>query len=290
MLGMGATLDLSDFGQVVRRPLGLLVALAAQWLLVPTLAWAFIVLFDLSPGWAVGLVLVAAVPGGASSNLFTFLARGDTPLSIATTLVTTAGCVLSAPLLLSLIARDHLPPDFVFPAGAILSDVALYLLLPLAVGMALRKTQHAEFFSKLAIRGSLVTLVLIVINALGTGQIELHAYGWLPPARIFLFAALLAFGTPHLVRLLGFRDVTATAIGIEVTVRNVAIALMLMRFFFPDQAEQGQALFTCLFYSGAAFPLAVPVMWRARRGMSPAFGRAPRSVIRTPKVAPPAGE
>jgi BASS family bile acid:Na+ symporter len=71
MLGMGADLRIRDFADVAKSPRSLALGVVLQMVFVPALALAFIAAFDLSPGWAVGLLLVAVVPGGTVSNLFT---------------------------------------------------------------------------------------------------------------------------------------------------------------------------------------------------------------------------
>lgn len=267
MLGMGATLTVGDFLKVFAQPRGLAVGLGMQWLVVPALAAGFIAIFSLSPGWAVGLVLVAAVPGGATSNLFTFLGRGNVPLSIAVTTVTTLACIGVIPLVLRILAAPYLPEGFEFPTLRILRDIALYLLLPLALGMVIRRfwASRSEAFSKWSIRGSVLCILIIAASSLGSGRIQLQEYGWGPPLVVVGFLLTLTVVAPLLVRLVGHDDADATAIGIEAVVRNVGIGLLLLRFFFPDEPDaNGHILFTCLFYSGASGAFALPILFRGR--------------------------
>ena len=93
MVGMGATLRIEDFALVFRYPRGLALGLALQLLFVPALAAIYIAVLGLGEGWAVGLILVAAVPGGAMSNLLTHIGKGSVPLSIVVTTVTTFLCL-----------------------------------------------------------------------------------------------------------------------------------------------------------------------------------------------------
>src|SRR5262245_10314227 len=95
LFGMGATLSVAQFAEVFRTPKSFALGLTVQWLYVPALAIAFTYAFDLSAGWAVGLCLVAAVPGGAFSNLLTFFSRGNIALSIAVCAITTATCIFT---------------------------------------------------------------------------------------------------------------------------------------------------------------------------------------------------
>lgn len=280
LFGMGATLRVSDFAAIARDPRGLAVGLGLQWIAVPAATAAFVAALDLPPGWAVGLFLVAAVPGGAFSNLLTFLARGNVALSISVTVVTTAACVGTIPLLLSVLARGHLPAGFALPAGRIVVEIAAYLIGPLLAGMAARRLWPAGALraSRWAIRGSLVGLALVTASALQSGRIRVAEYGWGPPLTLIAYGLLLANLTPPLVRALGRYDDDNVALTIEVAVRNIGIALLLVHHFFPGQREQGHVLYACLFYAGMGGFLALPPLVRHRRGRapSPVLGPRPR--------------
>ncbi len=109
MFGMGATLTAEDFRDVVREPKAVGVATALQLLLVPAMALAFISGTGVAGGVAAGIALVAAIPGGTTSNIFTYMARGNVPLSISVTGITTLACLLTTPLILGLLITDYLP-------------------------------------------------------------------------------------------------------------------------------------------------------------------------------------
>lgn len=279
MLGMGATLRPQDFGVILEDPRGLALGLALQWLFVPAVAVGVITVFGLSPGWALGLLLVAAVPGGATSNLLTFLGRGSVALSIAVTTVTTLACMVTVPALLGLLAADYLPAEFAFPYGRIVRDILLYLLAPLAVGMVIKRLAPGTSgaISKWAIRGSLALIVLITISALGSGRIDVVAYGWRPPLVIVFFATVVALASPQLCRLLGRFDDDTVALHIEVVVRNIGIGLLLVSVFFPGEDRQGHVLYTCLFYAGLSTPFALPTLLRHRLGRSAVPLREPHA-------------
>lgn len=270
MLGMGATLRPQDFGVILKDPRGLALGLALQWLFVPLVAVGVITAFDLGPGWALGLLLVAVVPGGATSNLLTFLGRGSVPLSIAVTTVTTLACMATVPALLGLLASDYLPADFAFPYARIVRDILLYLLAPLGVGMVLKRLAPGSSgaLSTWAVRGSLFLILVITVSALGSGRIDIVAYGWRPPLIIVGFAATLAFTTPQLCRLVGRFDDDTVALQIEVVVRNIGIGLLLVNVFFPGEPRQAEVLYTCLFYAGLSTPFALPTLVRHRLGKS----------------------
>lgn len=277
LFGMGATLALRDFVDVLRDPRGIAIGLGLQMVFVPLLALLFTWGFQMSPGWAVGLLLVSVVPGGAMSNLFTFLGRGNTPLSISLTVAATILCIVAVPGLLSILAPSYLPDEFSFPVGRIVRDIFLYLLVPLAAGMVVYRAlpNQATRISQWAIRATLVLLATIVISSLGSGRIKVAEYGWAPPLQIVLFGICLAILVPWACRLLGRYDDDTVAIGIEVTIRNVGVGLLLFPFFFPGEEAQGHLLYTCLFYSGISAFLAVPLLLLHRHRRSPVLGARP---------------
>jgi bile acid:Na+ symporter, BASS family len=278
MLGMGATVTVRDFVRVAQEAKGVLLGLVLQVVVVPLAAVAFIALFDLSKGWAVGLMLVAVVPGGAFSNLLTFLARGNVALSLAVTTATTLLCLATVPLLLGLWVGQYVPPEFAMPIGTITKEICLYLLVPLAVGMGVLRMDpvRAQPISRWAIRTSALLILVVVVSSLGSGRIQLAAYGWRPPLLLVLFGVLLMVGVPWVCRLLRRYDDDTTALSLEVAVRNVGLALLLVRFFFPGAPEQAQVLYACLFYGGMQMFLAVPLVLRHRVGLAPALLLRPR--------------
>ena len=284
MLGMGATLGVRDFVDVARDPRGLALGLALQLVFVPLVAFGFIEVLDLSPGWAVGLCLVAVVPGGAFSNLLTFLGRGNVPLSISVTVASTVGCIATVPLLLRVLAASYLPADFQFPIERIVIEIFSYLLVPLALGMVLYRflERRALAVSTWSIRGSIGLLIIITISALQSGRMQILEYGALPPLRMVAFGVLLAVLTPQISRALRRCDEDTVALTCEVAVRNIGIALLLVRFYFPGQEAQGHVLYTCLFYAGMAGFLAIPIVLRHRAGK-------PVVPFRTPLPREPSG-
>lgn len=286
MLGMGATLRLSDFRAVFQQPKALAAGLFIQWVFVPTLALIVVKALGLSPGWAVGLLLISVVPGGTVSNVFTYFGRGNVPLSISLTTVATLGCIVTIPLMLRVVAAPFLPDDFALPTSRIVRDIFFYLLTPLAIGMVVlrRAEAFAPRFVKWNMRATLVLIVIIAVSAIQSGRIEIAEYGWGPPATIVGFTVLLVLLTPQVCRLLGRYDDDTIAITIEATVRNGAVGLLLVEFFFDGTPMQGHVLFSLLFFAGQAGLVALPTILRGRWGKSPVLLRARRA---RPEATPP---
>src|SRR5699024_3860749 len=95
MLGMGMTLTVADFSEIIKHPKAVVLGVVAQFVIMPLLAFGLSMLFSLPPAIAVGVILVGSCPGGTASNVMTYLAKGNVALSVACTSVST----LLAPLL-----------------------------------------------------------------------------------------------------------------------------------------------------------------------------------------------
>lgn len=266
MLGMGATLTVRDFAEILRAPRGLLFGFGLQLVGVPLIAWVFIATLATDPGVAIGLALCAAIAGGTTSNIFTYLARGNAALSIVLTTVSTLACLATTPLVLSLLIAERMPADFEMPAGRIAVEIGLYLLLPLALGMAvLRKLpRHADTIARGCIRASLLTVVLIVVGAHGAGRLDTEAFGEHNMGIVVAFIAVLTAVSALAPRLFRLPGTDAAAINIEIAVRNINLALLIKASLFP--AVVGVAdpvgdnvLFTALFYGGLSLMIG-PVM------------------------------
>src|SRR5262245_57960282 len=188
MLGMGATLSPADFVEVARRPRFFLIGAAGQFLVAPLLAWIIIDRCGVTDGIAVGLILIAAMPGGAMSKAFTYLGKGNYALSIALSALGTLFSVVTVPAILRLLAYKHIPDEFRMPVWEVVWLVALYLVLPVIVGMAFARALPARrvLFSKICLRAGLALIVVIVAGSLGTGRIHPDEYGWPAPVALIL--------------------------------------------------------------------------------------------------------
>ena len=193
MLGMGATLTAKDFRDVLLEPLAISIGTAIQLVAVPLTAFIFIQLLGLGAGLATALALIAAIPGGTVSNIFTYLARGHVALSISITAVTTLVCLVTTPLILALMIGDYLPADFTMPKGQIMKEIGLTLLLPLSIGMLYLHyfPSSAPTLSKWSIRASLLGILAIVVGSAAAGRLNMSAFGYENVLMVILFAVIL---------------------------------------------------------------------------------------------------
>lgn len=265
MLGMGATLEVSDFARVMRRPTALIYGLAYHFVVPPILAVAIGWLLGLEPGIGVGLILVSLLPGGVVSKVFSLLGRGNVALNITLTFFTSCAALVTVPAFLRVLAMDYVPADFSVPLQLVVPDVSLYMLLPLITGMiwSHRSPANRMKVARVCCGIGWFFVILMVIGSLGSGRIHPATYGWQAPLAIILFCLLAQqismlpcyyFGWPRPDRL---------AIGIELTMRNMNLALLLNVLLFPkdrglDEIADG-SLFVVLFYAAVALGVGLPL-------------------------------
>lgn len=272
MFAMGATLHVGDFRAVVRLPRSFMTGLVAQMVLVPLAAYLLLRAVDLDPGVAIGLAIVAAVPGGTVSNVFTYAGKGDVALSIALTAVTSLACVLTVPFVLEWLVGSSVTSSFSLPRGRIALEIVVTLLLPLAIGMGVlrRWPDRAERLSRLALAATTVLIGIIVVGSATAGRLDVDAMGVANLAVVagfvLVFAGIAIAATTATRR--PWPDVTA--ITIETTVRNTNLGLLVRTSLFGAAATRGDpvadlALFTLLAYAGLSFAVAVPLMVAGRR-------------------------
>ena len=233
MLGMGLTLTVEDFRRVLSRPRDIGVAALAQYSIMPGLAWGLAEVMDLPPGLAVGLILVGCAPGGTASNVVSFLARGDTALSVLMTAASTAAAVVMTPLLTQLLAGKHLPVD----GWKLLLDTASIVLAPLALGVALNRWAPRAVAAVLP----LAPLVSVLAVAAIVGGIVARSSGAIAGAALSLVIAVFAlhaggFGLGWLAgKLLGWDPARRRTLSIEVGMQNSGLAASLAQRHFPTE-------------------------------------------------------
>jgi BASS family bile acid:Na+ symporter len=267
MLAMGAKLAPGQFLHVLQRPRSFLIALAGHLLVIPLVAVAINHVAGLDTGLAVGLILVAAMPGGTLAKIFTYFGHGNVPLSITLSGVSTLLTLLTVPLMLRLLTAE-MPESIDLLIPRIIAEVALYLLLPIVLSMAL--CRRYPFLKKplasWGVRAGLLVVVFMVIGSLASGRIQPGTYGWRAPLAIIFFCVLgqqinqvpfYVFRWPRADRL---------AAGMEVTMRNMNLALLLYASLFADNQRLGnEVLFVLLFYAATAMIVGLPLALRHRR-------------------------
>ncbi len=142
MFHLGIELDLRSFARVLLHPKAVLAGLVGQLVLLPAIAFGVGLAFRLPPVCFMGLMLVACCPGGSSSNVFTMLAKGDVPLSVTLTALSSLVTLITLPLVMGATARFvamHADTAVHLPVGKLIVQNIVLLFLPMALGAAFRR-------------------------------------------------------------------------------------------------------------------------------------------------------
>lgn len=230
MFGLGLTLTPRDFARVARHPKAVIVALACQLVLLPAICFGLVLLFQLPPVLAVGMMLLAASPGGTTANLYSHLFRGDVALNISLTALNSVLAVFTLPLITNLAIWYFLPESTELGLQIQKTiEVFAIVLGPVVLGMLVRwwKPRFADRMDKPVRIASVVILVVVIAGAI-VSNLELlleHA------ARLSLITVLfcvLSLGVGYLVpRLLRVERRQAIASSFEIGIHNATLAIVI---------------------------------------------------------------
>ncbi|MCE9670070.1 bile acid:sodium symporter family protein [Myxococcus stipitatus] len=264
MLGLGLSLTLEDFKRVIQFPRPVLLGLVIQMLVLPLVCALIAHAFELRPELAVGLMLLAASPGGATANLFSHLARGDVALNITLTAVNSALTIVSLPLIVNLSMMHFMGEGRAVPMQFDkMVQVMAIVLVPVSLGMVVRsrKPTIALRLDKPIRVLSAAFLALIVAAAVYKERQEMGSYfQQVGLAALAFNLASLAFGylAPLLFRLPRRQ---AIAIGMEIGIHNGILAMTIaMSPLLLNNATMAipPAIYSIIMYfTAAAFGYAV---------------------------------
>lgn len=269
MLGMGMVMRPRDFVELVLEPKPMVTGILYQLIGIPLITMLMIYFIKLPPEIVVGFVMLAAMPGGSMSNIYTHLGKGNAALSVALTGLMTLLALITAPLILRLFASDYIPAEIEMPAGVIVREIFLYLILPLVAGMGagrLLGAGKAHIVSQWMVRGSLLALAVLIVGSLGSGRIDVGSYGIRIPLLVFIYCLFIQVvilrGSRYLLK---FSHRDSTTLGIESSMKNVNLSLLIAASFFgldgPNADFGGGVLFVLLLYGGVSLAVsAVPAV------------------------------
>ncbi|KJU78871.1 bile acid:sodium symporter [Ectopseudomonas oleovorans] len=230
MLGLGLSLSLADFARVAKFPKPVLIGLACQLLLLPLACFFLAKLFGLAPALAVGLMLLAASPGGTTANLYSHLAHGDVALNITLTAVNSVIAILTMPLIVNLSLAYFMSADQAIPLQfAKVVQVFAIVLGPVAIGMWLRSRfpGFAERMQKPVKIISALFLLLIILLAVAKDWRTFVDYAPAVGGAALAFN-LLSMAVGYCVpRLLKLNLRQAIAIAMEIGIHNGTLAIAL---------------------------------------------------------------
>lgn len=227
MFGLGLSLTVQDFRDVRRAPKAVLVALACQLLLLPVVCFGLVLLLDLPPLLAVGMMLLSASPGGTSANLYSHLFRGDVALNVSLTAVNSVLAVVTLPLITNLSIAYFGLGDSVDLQFRKVVEVFAVVLGPVLLGMLVRSRRPA-FAARMdrPVRTASALILLVLVLGVLLDQRE-HVLDYLGQVglvtTLFCLASLLVgFFVP---RVAGVTDRQAIACSFEIGVHNATLAI-----------------------------------------------------------------
>jgi len=228
MLGMGLTLTLDDFRRVVSIPQPTLVGTLLQLVAMPIAGLGLARAFALEPILAVGLVIIAACPGGVMANVLCHMGRADTALSITLTATATAITLFTIPLWVRLASVAETGGNVGMPLLETALNLGGFTILPVAIGMVVRPT-----WPSLARREQWITrastaaiIVALTVEAMGSEEPPIAAFraSWRPALLLLAAALAMGLGIPLLLKLGGR---AAATIAVELCIKNTVLGLFV---------------------------------------------------------------
>lgn len=234
MFGMGLTLKLEDFKLVFTRPKDIIIGCLAQFTIMPLLAWLLGVTFRLDAALLAGVVLVGTCPGGTSSNVITYLSRGDVALSVGMTSVNTLLAPLLTPAITYLLLRTQVQVDMM----SMFLSIIKVVIVPIALGFLLNKLfgTFTQKLVKVLPSVSVIAICLIVAAVVSHNAEKILTTGAIVFVVVILHNLLgyaCGFGLGRVLRL---NAPKCKALSVEIGMQNSGLATSLAGSAFPELA------------------------------------------------------
>lgn len=275
MMGMGLSLTVQDFKRVMQVPKSAAVGVVCQMIVLPVVAWGLVHVFGMSGVMAVGLMIIAACPGGVTSNLITHVSRGDTALSITLTAITSFLTVVTIPLIISFSLGELMNASQVIelPVVKTIGQVVGITILPVGLGMLIRhkNQQFAERMERPVRIASTVIFALITAGVIAA-NVQVIKDHFLSLIGVTLSLNLMTMAAGFVAaRVSGLSAPQQRTIAIETGIQNGTLAIVIATSILErgDMAVPGGIYSLVMFATGALM-----MAWGARHGESPAEQRA----------------
>ncbi len=236
MLGMGASLTPRDFTLALKRPYGLMIGVVSQYGFMPLIGFILATTLPVSDPIKIGILIMACMPGGTTSNIFTYFSKGNLALSVLMTVTSTVFGVILIPVVLVLYAGAL---DLDIPRENIIATLVL-LLVPVAIGMVLRKL-NANVGAVTEFMGSMLAIFFIlflIVSWIPRNWEFLLTTTW---ATYFgsivlgLFGFALGYGFSILLKL---HPRNARTVALETGIQNGPLAIAIIAFTFAGTEAQ----------------------------------------------------
>ena len=231
MMGMGLTLVTNDFKRVLKYPKAVGIGLTNQLILLPIIGFALANIMPLRPEYAVGVMLLVLCPGGTTSNLFTYLAKGDVALSVTMTAIASVITVFTIPIVLSfsLIYFMGSSSEFELPVLKTVLTLVLLTIVPISIGMLIKR-----YAPKVADRSQLyvsrfgVIFLTFLVLFLGYVQrdIIVDAFIATGPISVLLNVSTMALGY-YSSKWFGLNLAQRTSVTLEVGLQNSTLSIFM---------------------------------------------------------------
>ena len=230
MFGMGMTLKLSDFKVVFTKPKAVITGILSQFVIMPLLAFLLVKIFNLDPALAVGVILVGSCPGGTSSNVMTYLAKGDVALSVGMTACTTILAPVVTPALVLLLGGATINVSYV----SMLMSIVQVVLVPIVLGFVINHffEKFAQACAKVQPLVSVIAICLIIMAVVAANASKIMSVGWLIVVVVMLHnlcGYALGYGVG---KVLGLSRDQMRTLSIEVGMQNSGLATSLATVHF----------------------------------------------------------
>ncbi|XP_046893091.1 sodium/bile acid cotransporter 4 [Hypomesus transpacificus] len=251
MLGLGCTVEISQIEEHIRRPIGVLLALVCQFVIMPMVAFLLALAFSLDDVAAMAVLLCGCCPGGNLSNIMSLLVNGEMNLSIIMTISSTLLALVLMPLCLWIYSRAWIntPVVNLMPFGAIILTLCS-TLIPIGLGVVLRyrNTRVADIVLKVSLWSLLVTLVMLFIMTAAMLGPELLAT--IPPS-VYAVAVLMpmcGYAAGYgLAALFDLPPQSRRTVSLETGCQNVQLCTAILKMAFPPQLMGGMYMFPLLY-------------------------------------------
>ncbi len=240
MFALGLGLTGSDFLRVIKQPKDFFVGAISQIILLPIIAFILVSIWPISPELAIGVMIIAAAPGGVTSNILTSFARGDVALSVSLTAIVSLLCVLTVPFIivtsLGLLGLDNVTQNISLTSMAI--SMFLIVTVPVIIGMIFRKfaSNLALKFEPIAKKISLVLFVVVLLGAILAEKENIVSYfadAGLVTLVLNVVMMIVAF---YVAQFLGTGNSQKKCIAIECGLQNGTLAIFVGTTLFGGGA------------------------------------------------------
>ncbi|MDC0255714.1 bile acid:sodium symporter [Bacteriovoracales bacterium] len=239
MMGMGSTLSFEAFKNAFKNPKGLFIGLCSQFGLMPIIAFILAKVFDLPTEAAISLIMLGSAPGGTTSNLFAYFAKGDLALSISMTCFSTIMAFFMMPLCLKLTVSSFTDVGFFIPYKNIIFTL-ISILIPVSIGMFIN-SKNKEMAKKTEKAGSIIGIVVIifviVVTLMKNSEAYLDASGAYYFVAIFLGIFGFIFGLA-MSKLFKLSTYQVKAVSLETGIQNTPLTIAIIMLSFPEELHQ----------------------------------------------------